>query len=70
MWMFPHDPFGQAREEYWIDRTKELQKRGRHTAHSGAMDALWEIGLLVGKVLTLPVWLPISLWRRLRKSRQ
>ena len=70
MGMFHHDPFGQGREEYWFDRARERHRRGHNATQLTAMDALWDIAILVVKVVTLPVWLSISLWRKLRKRRQ
>ena len=58
------DPHHHQRMEYWADRIAERSRDGYSTAHLRAADALWHIMETSVKVVTFPVWWPIS---RLKK---
>ena len=67
------DPHHHQRMEYWADRAMEQNRSGEYnTAHLRAADALWHFMETAVKVVTFPIWWPISRWNKWkkRKSRQ
>ena len=64
------DPGHHQRMEYWADRVTEHTRHGEYsTAHLRLADALWHFMETSVKVLTFPIWWPISkLKKRGRKT--
>ena len=64
------DPGHHQRMEYWADRVTEHTRHGEYsTAHLRIADALWHFMETSAKVLTFPIWWPISrLKKRGRKT--
>ncbi len=64
------DPHHHQRMEYWADKAMEQTKNGEYsTAHLRAADALWHFMETVVKVVTFPIWWPISMWNRRKKRK-
>jgi hypothetical protein len=71
MSMFPNDP-GHMEEQFERQRNRLEHLRHHGTGHSTSslrvFDQIWDGTGFVLKVLTSPIWFPISWWKR-RKLR-
>lgn len=64
------DPHHHQRMEYWADRVTEQNRHGQYnTAHLRVADALWHFMETAVKIVTFPIWWPISrIKKRSKKS--
>ena len=67
--MNPFDPYHHQRTEYWADKVMEQSRTGYSTGHLRAADALWHIMETSVKIVTFPIWWPISWWNKRKKRK-
>ena len=65
--MNPIDPYQHQRTEYWADRA--MEQSGYSATHLRAADKLWSVVETTVKVVTFPIWWPISWWNKRKKRK-